>query len=57
MEDVFNSRKEENNQTNVKPINSVLENKTVMSNQDIFEKLKSLQDDLKKKLNKIQIYN
>ena len=50
VEDVFNSRKEENNQTDVKPINSVLENKTVMSNQDIFEKLKSLQDDLKKEV-------
>ena len=50
VEDVFNSRKEENNQIDVKPINSVLENKTVMSNQDIFEKLKSLQDDLKKEV-------
>ena len=50
VEDVFNSRKEENNQTDVKPVNSVLENKTVMSNQDIFEKLKSLQDDLKKEV-------
>ena len=50
VEDIYNSRKEENNQTDVKPINSVLENKTVMSNQDIFEKLKSLQDDLKKEV-------
>ena len=50
VEDVFNSRKEENNQIDVKPVNSVLENKTVMSNQDIFEKLKSLQDDLKKEV-------
>ena len=50
VEDVFNSRKEENNQTDVKSVNSVLENKTVMSNQDIFEKLKSLQDDLKKEV-------
>ena len=50
VEDIYNSRKEENNQTDVKPINSVLENKTVMSNQDIFEKLKSLQEDLKKEV-------
>lgn len=28
VEDVFNSRKEENNQIDVKPVNSVLENKT-----------------------------
>ena len=47
VEDVFNSRKEMND---VKPVNSVLENKTVMSNQDIFNKLKSLQEDLKKEV-------
>ncbi len=50
VEDVFNSRKEAVNPIDVKPVNSVLENKTVMSNQDIFEKLKSLQDDLKKEV-------
>ena len=50
VEDVFNSRKEAANPIDVKPVNSVLENKTVMSNQDIFEKLKSLQDDLKKEV-------
>ena len=50
VEDVFNSRKEAASQIDVKPVNSVLENKTVMSNQEIFDKLKSLQDDLKKEV-------
>ena len=50
VEDVFNSRKETSSQIDVKPVNSVLENKTVMSNQEIFNKLKSLQDDLKKEV-------
>ncbi len=50
VEDVFNSRKEASAPIDAKPVNSVLENKTVMSNQDIFEKLKSLQDDLKKEV-------
>lgn len=45
VEDIFNSRKEE-----AKPVNSVLENPKVMSNQEIFDKLKSLQDDLKKEV-------
>ena len=45
VEDVFNSRKEVE-----KPVNSVLENPKVMSNQEIFDKLKSLQDDLKKEV-------
>ena len=45
VEDVFNSRKEME-----KPVNSVLENPKVMSNQEIFDKLKSLQDDLKKEV-------
>lgn len=47
IEDVFNSR---NSNEPEKKVNSVLENKTVMSNQEIFEKLKSLQDDLKKEV-------
>ena len=50
VEDVFNSRKEANSPIDVKPVNSVLENKTVMSNQEIFDKLKSLQEDLKKEV-------
>ncbi len=50
VEDVFNSRKEIPSSIDVKPVNSVLENKTVMSNQDIFDKLKSLQEDLKKEV-------
>ncbi len=44
VEDVFNSRKE------MEKPNSVLENPNVMSNQEIFDKLKSLQDDLKKEV-------
>ena len=36
VEDVFNSRKEENNQIDVKPVNSVLENKTVMNKIQIY---------------------
>ena len=47
IEDVFNSR---NSNEPEKKVNSVLENKTVMSNQEIFDKLKSLQDDLKKEV-------
>ena len=47
VEDVFNSRKEPDTQ---KQVNSVLENPTIISNQDIFEKLKSLQEDLKKEV-------
>ena len=50
VEDVFNSRKEAASQIDAKPVNSVLENKTVMSNQEIFDKLKSLQEDLKKEV-------
>ena len=50
VEDVFNSRKEANSLIDVNPVNSVLENKTVMSNQEIFDKLKSLQEDLKKEV-------
>ena len=45
-QNMYNSPKAED----IKPINSVLENPTVMSNQDVFEKLKSLQDDLKKEV-------
>ena len=33
VEDVFNSRKDANSPIDVNPVNSVLENKTVMSNQ------------------------
>ena len=47
IEDVFNSR---NPNEPEKKVNSVLANKTVMSNQEIFDKLKSLQDDLKKEV-------
>ena len=47
IEDVFNSR---NSNEPEKKVNSVLENKTVMSNQEIFDKLKSLQDNLKKEV-------
>ena len=50
VEDVFNSRKDANSPIDVNPVNSVLENKTVMSNQEIFDKLKSLQEDLKKEV-------
>ena len=50
VEDVFNSRKEQSVPISANPVNSVLENKAVMSNQDIFEKLKSLQEDLKKEV-------
>ena len=46
VEDVFNSRNAEPK----KNVNSVLENPAVMSNQDIFQKLKSLQEDLKKEV-------
>ena len=45
VEDIFNSRKK-----NEEKVNSVLENPTIMSNQDIFEKLKSLQEELKKEV-------
>lgn len=45
VEDVFNSRKNSEEKTN-----SVLENPVVTSNQDIFEKLKLLQEDLKKEV-------
>ena len=47
IEDVFNSR---NPNEPEKKVNSVLANKTVMSNQEIFDKLKSLQDNLKKEV-------
>ena len=50
VEDVFNSRKEISSPVDIKPANSVLENKIVMSNQEIFDKLKSLQEDLKKEV-------
>lgn len=45
IEDVFNSRK------NAEPkVNTVLENPVITSNQDIFEKLKTLQENLKKEV-------
>ena len=50
VEDVFNSRNNMPTVNDVKPVNSVLKNKTVMSNQEIFDKLKSLQEDLKKEV-------
>lgn len=46
IEDVFHSRKE----VPEKQVNSVLDNPTIMSNQEIFEKLKLLQEDLKKEV-------
>lgn len=45
VEDVFNTRKNEEEK-----VNSVLQNPIISSNQDIFEKLKSLQEDLKKEV-------
>ena len=61
IEDVFNSRKAEKTESPTNsvetqkssvepPANSVLENPTIMSNEEIFNKLKSLQDDLKKEV-------
>ena len=47
IEDVFNSKKDEETD---KKVTSVLDNPKIMSNQDIFEKLKLLQEDLKKEV-------
>ncbi len=45
VEDIFNSRKK-----NEEKVSSVLENPIIMSNQDIFGKLKTLQEELKKEV-------
>ena len=45
----INNEKQDINKTEIKP-NSILKNPTVVSNEDVFQKLKNLQEDLKKEV-------